>query len=377
MITIIPTAHISKESVEEVRDKILELKPDVVAVELCPVRYKGLTEGREIPIIDLIKSKKSSFVIANILLSFLQRRLGEEVGVKPGKEMLIAIDTAKELGVEYALIDRDIKITLNRAFSKMTLLEKLRAIKEMIYVFSLSATDVEKEIENVKKEENLEEILNVFKKISPNLFETLVTERDAYMASKLLELQAKYENILVVVGAGHKRGIEDYLSNPNKIPPTSKLVEIPKKRVSIGKSLKYGVPAFVMSIFILALYHGISLEQPIMSWILLHSIPTFLMVLLVGGSFISAIVGMLAAPFTSLNPMLAAGWFAGLAEIKVKKVTVRDVSDIFKTTSFRELLRNKAFKVLLVTAFANLGSSLGTLVSFQKIMLPLIKNLLG
>jgi pheromone shutdown-related protein TraB len=377
MITIIPTAHISQESVDEVRRSILELKPDMVAVELCESRYRGLIEERDIPIIELLKGKKSAIVIANILLSFLQRKLGEEVGVKPGKEILAAINTADELGVKHSLIDREIKVTFNRAFSKMTFFEKLRAAKELISAFSMSGEEVEKEVEKVKQEENVVEILETFKGISPNMFDALVNERDAFMAMKLLELEKKFENIVAVVGAGHKRGIEKYLASPEKIPPITELLEVPKKKFSIGKVLKFGIPILIIGIFLLSIYMGVSLNKPIQQWIFYHSIPTFFLVLIVGGSIVSAIVGMFAAPFTALNPLLAAGWFAGLAEIKVKNVTVGDVSDVFRTNSFRELYKNKAFKVLLVTAFANIGSSLGTFVSFPKILLPLVRTILG
>ena len=149
MITIIGTAHISHDSVTEVREKINEIRPDVVAVELCEPRYRGLTEQKDIPILDLIKDKNSMFVITNVLLSLLQRRLGEEVGIKPGREMLTAIDTAKEQGIDFALIDRDIGITLKRTLSKMGFFEKLRAVKEIFLAFDLSKDDLEVEVEEL------------------------------------------------------------------------------------------------------------------------------------------------------------------------------------------------------------------------------------
>jgi pheromone shutdown-related protein TraB len=377
MITIIGTAHISQESIEEVRDKILELKPDIVAVELCESRYRGLVEKKDIPIFDLIKSKNSTLLLANILLSFLQRRLGEEVGVKPGKEMLVALDTAKELGVESALIDRDIKITLSRTLGKMDFIEKIRVVKEMLLTFGVSSEDIEREIMELKKEANISNVLENFRTISPNLYEVLVNERDAFMAYELLKLSQTYENIIAVMGAGHRKGVEYYLQNPEEIPDIKTLLEIPRKRFSILKVLKFGIPAVIIGIFLLAFYRGIGLEQPIAKWILYHAVPTFFAVLLVGGSIISALVGMTASPLTSLNPMLAAGWFAGVTEIKVRKVTVGDVRAVFKTTNYAELYRNKAFKVLLVTAVANIGSSLGTLVSIPKVILPLVKSIFG
>ncbi len=129
MITLIGTAHISQGSIDEVRDKIMELKPDLVAVELCKARYEGLTQKKDIPIFDLIKAGNFIMMLANTLLSFLQRRLGEEVGVKPGEEMLTAMRVAREEGSEVALIDRDIKLTMSRALGKMGLIEKFRVLK--------------------------------------------------------------------------------------------------------------------------------------------------------------------------------------------------------------------------------------------------------
>ena len=377
MITIIGTAHISRDSVDEVMEKIRELRPDVVAVELCEPRYRGLTEQKDIPILDLIKEKNSMFVITNVLLSLLQRRLGEEVGIKPGKEMLTAIDTAKELGIEFALVDRDIGITLKRTLSKMGLIEKMRAVKEIVFAFDLSKEDLETEVEELKKEDKITDVLKLLEEVSPNLYEVMVRERDAYMARKLMELQKKHENIVAVVGAGHKKGIEDFLNAPEKIPPIEDLTYVPEKRISVTKILKYGIPALIIGIFAMAFYKGMSLEKPLIQWVLYNSIPTFVLVLLVGGSIVSAIVGMIAAPFTSLNPMIAAGWFAGLAEMKVRKVTVGDVSAAFKTSSFKELRKNNAFKVILVTAFANIGSSIGTLVFIPNVLLPLVKSMFG
>lgn len=375
MTTIIGTAHVSQQSVDEVRQKILELKPDLVAVELCEARYRGLTEQRDIPIAELIRSENFGIMFANVVLSFLQRRLGEEVGVKPGKEMLTAIETAKEIGADVALIDRDIRITLARAMASLSFFEKLRVLKEMLVAF-LSEGETQKQIDELKSENSVSKILEEFKRISPSVFQVLVEERDAYMAQNLLKLSEKYRNIVAVVGAGHRQGMEAHLGNPSGIPETKALLEVPKKGFSVGSALKYGIPTLIVAIFALALYRGVALGQPIELWVLYHSVPTFIAVLLAGGSLIAALVGMLAAPITAIHPLLAAGWFAGAVEIKVRNVTVGDVSAMFKTASFRELLSNRAFKVLLVVAFANLGSSIGTFVSFPKVILPLIRNII-
>ncbi|MFQ5815310.1 MAG: TraB/GumN family protein [Candidatus Hydrothermarchaeaceae archaeon] len=374
MVAVIGTAHISKQSVEEVRQTILELQPEVVAVELCEARYRALLEQRDVPILDLVRSKNSLMVIANVLLSFLQQRLGAEVGIKPGSEMLAAISAAGEVGARVALVDRDIRITLKRTLAKMGFLEKIRVFKEMVSTYTLTGEDIEGEIDNLKKEANVAEVLEKFKDTSPNMYNVLVDERNAYMAKRILDLGT--ENVVAVVGAGHKRGIEEFLREPEKIPDLRELMEMPSG-FSVWRILKYGVPALVLGMFVLALSKGVPIKGPALLWVLNHSIPTFLGVMLAGGSLFSAAVGMLASPLTALNPLLAAGWFAGLAETKVRRVTVGDVSQMFKVGGMRELYRNNAFKVLLVTALANLGSMLGTFVSFPTIILPLYRSLIG
>ncbi|NOZ86331.1 MAG: TraB/GumN family protein [Deltaproteobacteria bacterium] len=359
MIHIIGTAHISKDSVKEVGEKIAQLRPDLVAVELCEARYRGLTEERDIPVLELL-SKNSTTLTINVILSLLQRRMGDEVGVRPGEEMLAAVDSATRAGSQVAFIDRDIRITLKRAMARLGFFEKMRVVKELLASSRVTVEDLEEEINHLKEDEHVADVLEEFARISPKLYEILVRERDAYMAHNLLDLQEKYENIVVVVGAGHKKGIEDYMAHPEQLPDKASLLEVPKKWVSLTGVLKYGIPAFIIAMFLLAFYNGLSLKEPLGLWIVVNGVPTFVMVLLAGGHLVSALVGMVASPLTSLNPMMAAGWFAGAAELKVRNVTVNDISDMFKTADYRELYRNNAFRVLLVTALANVGSMLGT-----------------
>ncbi len=375
MIHIIGTAHISKESVEEVKEKIQEIKPEVVAVELDDARLKGLMNQREIPVVELIKDKNAFLVMFNVLLSFIQRRMGEEVGVNPGAEMLAALETARKLEIPYALIDRDIRITFGRLLAKMGFFEKLRLIKEILLSFMIGGEELKEEVEEVKKEENLASILEELEKLSPAVHRVVVKERDAYMAHKILELEKLYGNVVAVVGAGHKKGIEYFIKHPEELPDMKTLMEVQKKKFSFAKVLKFFIPAAIILIFLFAFLKGVPIEGSIYLWLINHMVPTFVAVLLARGSIYSAFVGMAASPLTSLNPMLAAGWFAGYTEAKVRKVTVGDVGEMFKITSFRDLYRNKAFRVLLVTAFANLGSMVGTFISFPTIILPLYKSI--
>ncbi len=373
MIHLIGTAHVSEESVEEVRKTILEKRPDVVAVELCRDRYEGLLDQRDIPIFDLIKSGNSLLFIVNVLLSFMQKRIGEEFGVKPGKEMLAAIDAARELGIRVVLIDREIKITLSRAIGNMGLREKLRLLKELVIGLFSKTEGID--VEDMKKEENIVDLLKEFKGVAPSLYKTLVEERDAYMASQLLELSTRHENIIAIVGAGHKQGIEGFLKNPELLPDIGELTM--RKKGRFFSTIKYGVPALIIASFIIAFSRGVNIEGSIILWVLYNAIPTGIGVAIAGGHPISIAVGMLASPLTSLNPLLAAGWFAGISEAKIRKTTVGDVKEMFKISGFRALYRNNAFRVLLVTALANIGSTIGTFTFIPNVLVPMLRGAMG
>lgn len=377
MITLLGVAHISEESLREVEEKIRALEPDVVAVELCHSRYKGMFQGRKVPVLDLIRNKEFAMLLANVFLPYLQLKLGEEVGAKPGKEMRRAIELATERNIPVALIDRDISVTMKRALSTMSLREKLRVLKELLVSMAASKDEIQDELARVKEDAGLDRVLQQLRSVSPGVYQVLVRERDAYMARQLIELDKKFDNVLAVVGAGHKRGIQEFISHPEEIPHPRELTEIPRKRVSLGKVLKFAVPVFILTMFILAFQKGMAMKEPLELWILNHSIPTFIALVIARGSPAAVAAGTIASPLTSLNPFLAAGWFAGIAEMRSRKVTVEDVSEMFKAGTSRQLMSNSAFRVLTVAALANLGSILGTIISFPTIIYPLIKNMAG
>jgi pheromone shutdown-related protein TraB len=219
-LKIIGTAHVSKESIEEVKEEIITHQPDVVAVELDVNRYQNMIaekngqEKQNVNIRDVIKGDKLSIFLVSMFLSYLQRRIGDDLGVKPGSEMLAAIETAEEIGATVALIDRDISVTLKRALNKMTFFEKAKLVYGILASF-FSKEEID-DVESIKDGDTLNEVMEYFKKMSPKAYDVLVTERDAYMAHMLQDINE--ENVVVVVGAGHKRGISEYMDHPEKIP---------------------------------------------------------------------------------------------------------------------------------------------------------------
>ena len=378
-LKIIGTAHVSKESIEEVKEAIITHNPDVVAVELDINRYQNMMaekngqEKQNVNIRDLIKGDKLSIFLVSIFLSYLQRKIGDEMGVKPGSEMIAAIETAEEIGSKVALIDRDISVTLKRALNKMSLLEKAKFVYGIIAsVFSDEEID---DVESIKDGDTLTEVMEYFKEMSPQAYDVLVTERDAYMANMLQNINE--ENVLVVVGAGHKRGITEYMEHPEKIPPIEDLITIQKSRVPIGKLILFSIPVIFIVIFALALFNGINIQTSLFTFILLTGGLSFIGSILAGSKIYSAITAFAVAPVTILHPLLAAGWFAGIVEAKLRHVSVEDAVEITKVDSIRELLGNNLFRVLLVVVGANIGCTIGGLLSIPNVILPLMSKIFG
>ncbi len=382
-LEIIGTAHVSKKSVEQVRKAILEKKPDVVAVELCANRYNNLMnekygnkeeEKKSIPLREMMKGDKLTLLLVSGFLSYIQRKIGDEVGVKPGSEMLVAIEAAEEVGARVALIDRDITITLRRALNQMSFFEKLKFVYGIIASF-FSKDDELENIDSITEGDTLNEVMEYFQEISPGAYDVLVTERDAYMANMLLGIQE--EEVIAVVGAGHKQGITKHLKNPDEIPPLYSLLSLKKSKIPLGKLIMYSIPVIFIGIFIIALINGINIQGNLIQFIVLTGGLSFLGSIITGSKIYSALTAFAVAPVTSIHPLLAAGWFAGIVEAKLRKVNSEDFNDISKCNSFRDLMKNNLFRVLLVVVGANIGCTIGTLISIPNVIFPLFSKIIG
>jgi len=365
-LTIIGTAHVSKKSVEEVEKIIEELKPDAVAVELCPRRYSALVQGKtpEISISDVIKKGEAFMVLFQLILAYYQKKIGREYGVKPGEEMLTAIRKAQEIGADVLLIDRDIAITFKRLWQSMSFFEKIKLIWHLFKSFFGDGEDVEEIMSDVDR------LIAEFKKIAPKAGKVLVDERDAYMAYNLIQAMSRYENIVAVVGAGHKSGIERYLADPNEIPPIQELLSVKTRRFSFFKLIGWLIPMAVIATFvIIVLKLGTELAlQAFFYWFLINGVLSALGALIARAHPLSVLSAFLCAWLTSLNPMIAAGWISGLVEAKIRKPSVDDFVELTKAESFKELLNNKAFRVLLVASLTNIGSFIGTIYGAYVVM---------
>lgn len=372
-ILLVGTAHVSQESVEEVKEAIDEFQPDVVAVELCERRYTALTQKKkweETPVTELIKGGKAYLILAQTFLSSIQRKIGKDMGVEPGSEMLTAIRVAEDNELDVALVDRDISVTLKRAWQRMKIWEKIRLVWEFLKAM---VGFEEEELEDLDLEEMMQQdvistMMQEFGEIAPGAAHVLITERDQYISSKI---QATTENgtkrVVAVIGAGHLEGIERHIENEETLSDEelAELESVPKKRINIAKTVAYAVPvAFVaLSIWIVVTGGWGRLYDALLWWFLINGSLSAVGALIARAHPLSILTAFAAAPLTSLNPAVAAGWFAGIVEAKVRTPQVKDIKKLSTITGLRDFFNNGFIRLLMVVALANLGSVLGTWIA--------------
>lgn len=371
---LVGTAHVSEKSVKDVEEAIEAYKPDVVAVELDPRRYKALKEGdqekKEIPIKELFKGSNMAIFLLQTMLAFVQRKVGSEMGVKPGSEMLAAIDLAQKKGIEIALIDRDIGITLGRFWAKMKLLEKLKMAYSLILA-SLGFGTEDINIEQITNEDVVSDLLEELREFAPSAAEVLVDERDAYLAHNLLNI-GQGKRVLGVVGAGHRNGIKKFMDHPETLPSIESISVVPKKRhIPWLKIISALFVLSVASIFVLLLMSGIPWQQLLVALTILFVIQgliSALFVALVGGHWKSVVTAFVSAITALIHPLIAIGWITGLVEATQRPPTMEDLSTLLGNEddslldTLKGMYRNRLFKAITVAAVANVGSLLGTFI---------------
>jgi len=362
-ITLVGTAHVSRESADFVRKVIQDEKPETVAIELCQSRYQAITEKNRWQNMDLIKvirGKKAFLLLSNLMLASFQKRIGQKLGIKPGEEIIRAIEEAEAVGANIHLADRDIQITLSRMWRLMSLWQKTKLLAQMVISLGEVDTISEEDVERLKEKDVLETLLEEIGKAMPGVRRILIDERDQYLAHKIRT--APGEKIVAVVGAGHVPGIRKYWAEDVDLPS---LEQMPPKR-KIFRIVKWGIPVLVVALIVFGFFAaGSSAGSHMIRWWLLANgaLAGFGAALALAHplTIVSAIV---ASPLTSLNPMIAAGWVAGLVEILVGKPKVKDFENLpEEIASFKGFWKNRITRILLVVVFTNVGSALGALVA--------------
>lgn len=362
-IYLVGTAHVSKQSVEDVKTTIEAVQPDSVCVELCQGRYKAMTEKdswKKMNIFKIIKEKKSLFLLAQLTMTSFYRRLGDKLGIQPGAEMLEGISQAKNISAELVLADRQIEITLKRVWGYLGFWNKMKLLVNFIMcIFEKEKIDNET-IEKMKQQDQLESIMAEFAESFPEIKRRLIDERDIFLAQKIRK--AKGNKIVAVIGAGHIPGIEKHIQEDE---PIDLLLQIPQKSI-IPTILKWAIPVIIVVLLIIGFYKG-GTEHSMKSiyiWIFINGILAALGSAIALAHPLTIFASFVGAPLTSLNPMIAAGWVAGLVQAWVRKPTVTDFENLPQAIStVKGFWQNPVTKILLVVVFANLGSSLGTFIS--------------
>jgi pheromone shutdown-related protein TraB len=313
-------------------------------------------------------------MIAQTFLSSIQRRLGEEYGVAPGSEMIAAMEEAKKHNIKVALVDRDITVTLKRAWRKMGAREKFRVIWEFLKaMIGYDEEELEElDLKELMKQDVISQMMEEFSKIAPSAATVLISERDQYIAQKIFD-ESKKGKIVAVVGAGHIAGIKKHLQTQELNINLQDLEKITKKRISLVKIIEVAIPVIFFSVIGWIIYStGINpwnkIKDIFLVWFLVHGILSAAGAAIARGHPLSIVTAFAAAPFTSLEPFFAPGWFAGLVEIKLRKPLIKDFQDLSKLESMRDFFKNKVIRLLMLVALANLGSMIGTIIALPWIL---------
>jgi pheromone shutdown-related protein TraB len=372
-VFLVGTAHVSKESVKLVNSVIYEQKPDTVCVELCETRYQSIVNKDlwlNTDIVRVIKEKKSFLLLSNLLMASFQKRIAKKFDIKPGQEMIEAIETGKAVGAKIFPSDRDIRITLSRVWHNMGLWDKTKLIFQLVLSIGDTGDISEKDIEKMKQEDVLESLLAEVGKSLPVLKKILIDERDMYLSQKIKT--APGNKIVAVVGAGHVKGIKSFW---NEKIDTVSLEEIPPKS-RMGDIIQWGMCIGILLIFVLGFYYGGANAGAgmITWWIIITGLLAGLGALLAMAHPLTILASVLAAPLTTIHPLIAAGWVSGLVEAFSRKPKVRDLETLPEDIlSIKGFWKNKVTRILLVVVFTNLGASIGSLIAIP-LMIKMLRS---
>jgi pheromone shutdown-related protein TraB len=364
---VVGTAHISQRSVDEVREVIAAVQPEVVCVELDKTRFDALTKAnafRDLDVIKVVREGRTLYLLAHLALASYQRRLGAKLGVKPGAELLAAASAATAAGIPIELIDRDIDITLKRAWRNLGVWKRSMLLGSLVVGFGSNdktkagAPITEQTIEDLKAPKALSEMLAELGRAVPEIKAPLIDERDQYLASKLLEAGAGRRSVVAVVGAAHVPGIQAAFGTPidraalERIPPGA----------LVWRILKWLVPV----LFIAALIWGwrrsetITFAQMMLAWILPTSIASGACTLLAGGSLLAVLTAIVVSPVAAIHPLLGTGMVVGMVEAWRRRPSVADCERLpDDIQSFRGFWRNPVTRIMLIAIASGIGTATG------------------
>ena len=371
-ITLIGTAHVSAESVAEVENTIKELKPDSVAIELDEKRADSIRNKdkyRELDIVKVLRRGEGFLLLANLVLASFQRRMGQNVGVNPGDEMLAAMRVADELNIPTVMADRAIQTTLKRAWAKNSFWGKCKLLATLLSsAFSKEDMSAE-DIENIKEKNEMDSMMNELADYMPVVKEVLIDERNVYLADKIWGSAGN--SVVAVLGAGHLDGVVENLEKiaGGQSVDLTTYDEIPAK-TGFAKFAGWIIPIAIIGLIISGfIYGGTQLgTKMIKSWILWNGACAAGLTLLAAGHPITILVAFISAPITSLCPFIGCGFVTAIVQAFVCKPKVKDMETLQDDVNFVGFYKNRILRILLIFILSSLGSSVATFISGANII---------
>lgn len=374
--TLLGTAHVSRASADEVRALVRSGEFDAVAIELCQSRYQSLTEPdalAEQDLFQIFRQGKAGMVAASLALGAFQQRVAEQSGIEPGAEMRAAVDECRRADLPLLLVDRDVGVTLKRIYTNVPWWQRASLITGLFGSLLSRQKVSSEEIERLKQGDVLESTFSEFAEQSEALYTPLIAERDRYMALRLAEdnPRHRYRNVLVVVGAGHLKGLAGHLEQPLPEAPADerKRLEATPDRARWWKALPWLITALVLAGFVIGFSRDTQLGwQLIGEWFLINGVLSGLGAAIALAHPLTVVATFFAAPLTSLNPTIGAGFVAAGVELALRRPKVRDFSLLrHDAATVKGWWRNRVSRTLLVFLLATIGSAAGTWIAGLRI----------
>jgi pheromone shutdown-related protein TraB len=365
---LVGTAHVSRESADLVREVIEKERPDCVCIELDAQRFEALSHRQRWENLDLrqvIRQRQLAPLLANLVLASYQKKLGGALGVIPGTELLEAARAAQEHEIPVALCDRDVRITLRRAWASMSLWNKSKLLAALLTSILDRPELDEAELRRIRNQDVISELMRELGRELPSVKTTLIDERDAYLTHKILA--AEGERVVAVVGAGHVAGIREALlaRRPVDIEAISQIPPVG----AIWKWLGWGLPAaVVLALVWIGLQHGAQTAgQQLLYWVAATGGLTAVGAALSLGHPLVVLASFPVAPITALSPVLGAGHVLALLQAYLVPPMVREferVADDFGSPL--QWWRNRLLRIFLVFLLTTFGALAGNYVGLAE-----------
>lgn len=365
---LLGTAHISQESIDQVTESIKSEKPDCVAIELDEDRLKSMKDPeawKNLDIVKVLKQHRGFVMMANLVLASFQRRMGTDVGVKPGEEMKAAIATAEEMGIQTAMVDRPIQATLRRAWARNSLWGKCKLLAALISsAFEKEQISVE-QIETMKNTNEMDHMMDELAGYLPKVKEVLIDERDIYLASHIWDTTGN--KVVAVLGAGHLPGVEkrlNALAAGEVTSDTTEISQVPPPGIG-GKIAQWVFPVAMVALVAVGVIFGAPQESfaALLKWFGWNAALAGIGAILGAAHPLAVIATIVGAPIGTISPVLGVGMFAGLAQAYLCKPKVNDMESLYTdVASLKGIYKNRILRVLLVFLLSQIGGAIGNLI---------------